>query len=341
MIARRIRIVLSVVAIFATTQAAFAQVFPDPRQRVEMRFERPETKSGASFARVKDSQCRESVANVSGDATLRRRIVSLAAREWEAFHFPTFDIASVGLPLVPQVQSRAGSAAIVPGAINPALDRPLPRALRLGLAEDDGEVMERIGGYWAVTPGQDAVAVQNVIWGRGGWPGTGWAIPWSAAFVSWVMCEAGLTRPQFARAAKHSAYLSAMFENAEASAFTPADLTTPVAAGDLVCTGRAENRDIASLDEARRAATQGALMHCDIVVGKLRDRVLLIGGNVINAVTLTIALADAKGRVKSTALRPWFGVMKLKVPEDKRAGLRDMDWACLGKADALACLEMK
>lgn len=334
-----------IVLAFAQASSVFAQSASDPRQRVEIRYERPETKGGATFARVRDTQCRESVGDAATDAGLRQRIVSLAAREWEAFHFPVLDIASAGLPLVPRIQSQGSGArgrAIVPDAINPPLDASQERALRLGLVEDDGDAIERIGGYWAATPGQSAVAMQNVIWGKGGWPGAGWALPWSAAFISWTMCEAGLTRAQFARASTHWAYLTAMFDTPSQSAFTPAPLSTRVAPGDLVCAGRAENKDIVTLEEARRAAAQGALMHCDIVVGLLPDRALLIGGNVMNAIALTVAPADREGRIKPNAHRPWFGVMKLKAPENARATLSQIDWACLGRAkDVIACLQSK
>ncbi|OJY38550.1 MAG: hypothetical protein BGP06_08610 [Rhizobiales bacterium 65-9] len=344
----RFPIALAALLAASLTQAgapALAQATPDPRQRVEIRYERPDTKGGAQFARVRESQCRESVADPATDKALRRRIVTLAAREWEAFHFPTLDIASAGLPLAPRIHSRGASAkgrAIVPDAINPPLATPAQRALRLGLVEDDADAIERIGGYWSVVPGQSAVATQNVIWGRGGWPGAGWAQPWSAAFLSWVMCEAGLTRPQFARAPTHWAYLTPMFDAPAASAFTPAPLSTPVAPGDLVCAGRAESKEIATLDEARRAAAQGAPMHCDVVAGLLPDRALLIGGNVMNAVMLTVAPADRRGRILHNPHRAWFGVMKLKAPDDANAALYRAEWSCLGKsADVIACLQAR
>jgi hypothetical protein len=330
----------TILCLLALAPAALAQPLADPRARIEIRYDRPATKGGANFARVRDAQCRESVADPAVDKDLRRRIVALAAREWEAFHFPVLDIASEGLPLIPRLQTQGSGArgrAIVPDALNPPLKNPPSRALRLGLVEDDGDAIERIGGYWAITPGQGAVATQNVIWGRGGWPGAGWAQPWSAAFISWVMCEAGLTRAQFARGATHWLYVQAIF--AGGAAFTPADLATRASPGDLVCAGRADDKDLATLDEARIAAAQGALMHCDIVVGVLPDRILLIGGNVMNTVALTVAPADALGRIRPNAQRNWFGVMKLNAPDDPRAGLRETEWACLGKApDVIACL---
>ena len=58
-------------------------------------------------------------------------------------------------------------------------------------------------------------------------------------------------------------------------------------------------------------------MHCDIVVGVMRDRILLIGGNVMNAIALTIAPSQSTGRIRSTAQRPWFGVLKLKARDDR------------------------
>ena len=66
-----------------------------------------------------------------------------------------------------------------------------------------------VAGYWAATPqGTGMIANQNRAW-NGPWGIDGrWADPWSAAFVSWVMCESGLGEPaQFQRAIAHWTYI--------------------------------------------------------------------------------------------------------------------------------------
>lgn len=311
--------------------ASPAQEAADPRARVEL-VRTPKR------IMIRDASCPERIADPAFDTTLRRRIVGIAAREWEAFRFSTVDIASVGLPAVPTLGT-AGSGArprtIVPDAINP----PQPgtyvqRVLRVGRLEDDTDVTARIGGYWAVVPGQSAIATQNEIWRA--WAGTGWAQPWSAAFVSWVMCEAGLASAAFPRSAQHALYVDRFFRDPGA-AFAPHPVSATPEPGDLLCAGRAEDRDIADLEEARTAAAAGAFMHCDIVVGGAPDRLYLIGGNVQNAVSLTVAPLRV-GRIEPNAFRRWFGLFKLRAPADAAAGLDRVRFTCLGKPDVEACL---
>ena len=70
-------------------------------------------------------------------------------------------------------------------------------------------VAASIAGYWAVTPeGSWIVARQNDRWNGEDGIAARWNAPWSAAFVSWVMCEAGLgTNARFQRAIAHHAYI--------------------------------------------------------------------------------------------------------------------------------------
>lgn len=293
---------------------------------------------------VRDSRCPGDDARAGiepgREAGLRQRIVDLAAREWEAFRFPVVDIAAKGLPLVPSIETAAGRGRprpLVPARLNPPREGVYTRRmLRVGYAEDSPEAVLRVAGYWAAVPRQGAVSIQNAIWAIA--PEAGWVQPWSAAFVSWVMCEAGLSEARFARAEGHAAYLHALFERPEGAAFTPMPLETAPEPGDLVCAGRADTPDLASLPEMRRAAASRALMHCDIVVGRAPDRLFVIGGNVENAVALTV-LPVERGRVKATPHRRWFGVMRLRAPADERAGLARVGFACLGRPDVERCLD--
>lgn len=326
---------------------AFAQStpdFPDPRTRVEIRYDDPARQTNARSVRIRDSQCRENIANLETQADLRQRMIDLAAREWEAFHFPILDIANENLPLIPSVQTKNSGArghAIVPGNQNTIIaGAARSRMLRNGLMEDEASVAARIGGYWAVIPNASAVAVQNNIWGKGGWPGAGWAQPWSAAFISWVMCEAGLTKTQFLRAPSHANYLTGFFQNTGGSAYTPKPLTETPAIGDLLCAARDKEISVPHLQDAEQAARNDTPMHCDLIVGLLPDRILLIGGNVQNAVTMTIAPRARNGAALATPQRPWFGIMKLNAPPDAAAKLARTPWQCLGKKNKIeSCLQ--
>ena len=303
----------------------------DPRLRADL--------VGVDRARrveIRDTRCRGGVADARRDGDLRRRIVELAAREWEAFRFPVLDLAARGLPVVPTLDAAgARPQAIVPSQLNPPRPVYTRRMLRSGLAEDAPEVALRIAGYWASVPGQGALSAQNAVWQIA--PEAGWVQPWSAAFISWVMCEAGLTEAQFPRAESHAAYLAALFDRPEA-AFTPRPLTELPEPGDLVCAGRGDTAAIGGLDEAHRAAAQRAALHCDVVVGRAADRLLAIGGNVENAVTLSVLPARG-GRLVPTPLRPWFTVLKLRAPADPRAVLGQARFRCLGRAEVERCID--
>lgn len=321
---------------------AQAQTFPDPRQRVDIKFDDAVKQSAARSIRVRDGQCRESLADPLKEIGLRQRIVDLAAREWEAFHFPVLEFARNPSPLIPWIEShRAHRYPLFAGSQNiPGSNAT--RMLRNGLLEDDAAVAARIGGYWAVVPNANAnaIATQNVIWGKGGWPGAAWAQPWSAAFVSWVMCEAGMTRSQFTRAPSHAGYLTGFFQNAAMSAYRPTSLNEKPDIGDLICAGRDSDNPITSLEQAAEAARNDALMHCDIIVGLLPGRALLIGGNVRNAVSLSIITRNRAGRIIPHEQRPWFGLMKLNAPADAKAGLAKTPWQCLGqKNQTMTCLK--
>lgn len=319
---------------------AQAQIFPDPRQRVDIKFDDAIRQSAARSIRVRDGQCRETLADPLKEIGLRQRIVDLAAREWEAFHFPVLEFAGHPSPLIPWIQShRARHQALFAGSQN-IPDASATRMLRNGLLEDDSAVAARIGGYWAVVPNASAITTQNFIWGKGGWAGAGWAQPWSAAFISWVMCETGMTRSQFTRAPSHAGYITGFFQNAAMSAYRPTSLLEKPDIGDLICTGRDSGNPIMSLEQAAEAARNDALMHCDIIVGLLPGRALLIGGNVRNAVSLSIIARNRAGTIIPHGQRPWFGLMKLNAPVDAKAGLAKTPWQCLGqKSQTMACLK--
>ena len=152
-----------------------------------------------------------------------------------------------------------------------------------------------IAGYWAVTPeGAWIVARQNERWTGEDGIGARWNAPWSAAFISWVMCEAGLadtsrssapsritptsTRPS-ARAT--AARRSAMFIAHDSG-------ETAIAPGDLLCASR--RPAYRTLADRRRQLGVGARSHCDIVVSvdDARGELRAVGGNVRGVVSMKV-----------------------------------------------------
>ncbi|TAA28312.1 DUF2272 domain-containing protein [Pseudoxanthomonas winnipegensis] len=127
--------------------------------------------------------------------------------------------------------------------------------------------------------------------------------PWSAAFVSWVMTRAGV--PGFTRSPRHIDYIRAAFlDGASGGPYRFTDpATEKPAPGDLLCfiRNRRQVMGFAGLNAAL-AARAGVPneSHCDIVVAANvgGDRTLhLIGGNVLNAVTMRQLDLDRSGHV--------------------------------------------
>ncbi len=139
------------------------------------------------------------------------------------------------------------------------------------------------------------VAEQNRAWNAPGGNAVSWVEPWSAAFISWVMCEAGLGDPaQFERSASHITYIDqailARDGMAPGAGYVAYDAgEAPIVPGDLLCNSSADTQ-YRNLAEARQALGMDAATHCDVVVrmdGR-NGRVLVIGGNVLSSVSLTI-----------------------------------------------------
>ena len=237
---------------------------------------------------------REAACRSVSSAQLRRRIVDLAAQEWGFFGFTVVD------------QTRV---------------EPVDRTARGGRrrwsrlsAADTARVANSIAGYWTVTPeGSWIIDRQNQRWSSSG-SGARWRTPWSAAFVSWVMCESGLDQSaEFRRAVAHHTYIDQAIRARDVggsqSAFTAYEIgESTISPGDLLCSGR--RPAYRTLAERRRQMGEGARTHCDVVVklDDARDRILTIGGNVRGTVGLKLMPAVHEPGV---GLRPEGGTRRL------------------------------
>lgn len=243
----------------------------------------------------------------------RRRIVDIATQEWAYFGFQTIDTTEVDTRFLPE--------GIVPDDINPEIAAPrmARQYLRIGEFDSDDRLAATIGGYWSAAPeGPGAIAAQNRAWSAPGGDSVRWRRPWSAAFVSWVMCEAGLGEmTQFERSVAHRVYIDQAIRardgEAPESAFVAYDAgEEEIEPGDLLCNARGD-ADYRSLADRRPDTGRFAPTHCDIVVKVDRPamRFYVIGGNVLQSVSLTIlpGVID-EGR----ALRP--------IDEDRLDGAR-------------------
>ena len=223
----------------------------------------------------------------------RRRIVDIAVQEWGFFSFSVVD---------------------------ERIERPRGRRRR-GRAnpEESARVAASIGGYWAVTPeGSWIVDNQNDSWNGPRGIASRWNSPWSAAFISWVMCAGGIgdTR-QFQRAVAHHTYIDqairARDRGTSDTAFVAYDVgEIGIEPGDLLCTARRPGyRNIA---ERRQQMGEGARSHCDVVVrvDEAREEILAIGGNVRGTVSLKLLPATRNPGETLHPSRTTFAHLKLR-----------------------------
>jgi hypothetical protein len=246
------------------------------------------------------------------DTNLRQRIVATAAQEWAFFGF--------------QVDDQRGTAPVA-GAPNQNNNRRRFGPLN---AAEVARVADSVGGYWSAAPGSDWIlARQNEAWSGPEGLASRYRDPWSAAFISWVMCESGLGESErFERAIAHHSYIdqaiSARDNASAATAYIAYDTgEQPVNPGDMLCSGlRPMYRN---LQQRRAQLGVGARTHCDIVVqvDESAGQILTIGGNVRSSVRLKIfPAAKAEGRELAPlpTARTIFAHLKLRAdPVDNRA----------------------
>ena len=232
----------------------------------------------------------------------RRRIVDVAVQEWGFFGFSIVDKTNV--------QNRFLPPGIIPDAVNPEFEMPrlVDSYPRLGTFEDSGRVAASIGGYWAASPGGEPILnAQNKAWSGPGGDDVTWQEPWSAAFVSWVMCEGGLgSSNQFQRSIAHRVYIDQAIRardgNAPGAAYVAYDRgEAAIGPGDLLCTAR--RPAYGAIADRRRQMGVGARSHCDVVVkiDEVGARIFAIGGNVNRSVSMKLIPAI---RQSGTGLRP-------------------------------------
>lgn len=153
--------------------------------------------------------------------------------------------------------------------------------------------------------------------------------PWSAAFVAWVMQQAGV--PGYRGSASHVQYVRRAYRDPLGNAYRVTyPLTAKPAQGDLLCYARVSSRTYGFEGlMTQLAGDDGGLnMHCDVVVGIDAGMAYLVGGNVFGGVTMRMLPLDVSGRLSGLAMR---GMDDPECAPDQ-AGACDMnrqDWAVL------------
>ncbi|WP_366555286.1 DUF2272 domain-containing protein [Aquibaculum sediminis] len=211
--------------------------------------------------------------------SLRERLVEQAEREWRAFGGGITDLRG-----------------------------PEREELRPALSEDDPRVFHLVQGYWnAVREERDTwpayIKSQRARYREA--DAEVWRpLPWSAAFISYLMRSTGVDRSDFYWSAAHSYYLDHAIRMQQRwggrALYTPMDLETHrPEPGDLLCADRSRPADARLQRVAQRVDELGEFrgMHCDLVVARHSRRLALIGGNLGNAVRMIYLPLDAEGRV--------------------------------------------
>lgn len=253
---------------------------------------------------------------------LRRRIVDTAVQEWAWFGYSA-DVQ----PRTPPARNEPRRPFVYP-RLSP---------------EQSARVASSIAGYWAATPDSDwIVQGQNSAWQNKG-IGERWHNAWSAAFISWVMCESGLGDPaQFRRAIAHHSYIDqaivASDTGDERAAYRAYGIGEQrIQPGDLLCRG--SRPAYRSLTERRSQLGVGARTHCDIVVkvDEAQEQISVIGGNVRATVRMKVipATRDDEHPLHPVADngRPLFAHLQLQAEEIEADALDHapslQDKACL------------
>jgi hypothetical protein len=248
----------------------------------------------------------------SHDAGLRRRIVDILVQEWAFFGFNVVDQTVLDDDDDGRDRRRGDS---------------WRRFSWLDSAES-ARVAASIAGYWAATrDGSWILSRQNDVWNGSAGIGARWQDPWSAAFISWVMCESGLgSEDRFRRHIAHHVYIdqaiAARDDPDSTAAFVAHDVgELPLEPGDMVC--RARRGAYRAIADRRPSIGDRVRSHCDIVVkvDAERTQVLAIGGNVQGRVSLKLLPAtfeqrDAELLASSigSGRRTIFAHLKLRAP---------------------------
>jgi hypothetical protein len=265
----------------------------------------------------------------------RRSIVDIAAQEWAYFGFAVMDETDPASWA--RGRGRPGNFG-APFGRGASSNDPELRAARERQFAEAARLAPSIAGYWAVTgDGPWIVDRYNDSWQDADGEVTRWRDAWSAAFISWVMCEAGFAdTAQFRRDVAHHVYIDQAIrarDGAEPKAvFTAHELgEQAIVPGDLLCLARRPG--YRTLADRRAQMGEGARTHCDFVVKVDDERSLIyaIGGNVRGTVGLKLLPAERRSggplrpvdrsRVEGAATT--FVHLKLDAPPLDAAALAD------------------
>jgi hypothetical protein len=197
---------------------------------------------------------------------VRERMLYLARQEWELFGRP-----EVNYDIEPP-------ALTYPVKVTPGHETQPP-------------FFSRIFMYWYTATDLPIIGYEGEI------------RPWSGAFIVWLARSAGVPESDLPSTVLHWDYIQhAMAAGPENRFVSHATNTYAPKPGDIICAPRGEAfiQSIHNYNDLRRGA-----YHCDLVVAQRPGELDVIGGNVLDAVSLAHVKLDKAGKVLPTKARPW------------------------------------
>lgn len=132
--------------------------------------------------------------------------------------------------------------------------------------------------------------------------------PWSAAFIVWLARSAGVAESDLPSTVLHWDYIQhVMAAGSDTRFISHAINVYAPKPGDIICATRGEpfSQSIHHHNDLRRGA-----YHCDLVVAKRLGVIDVIGGNVLDAVSMAHIKLDSSGKVLPSKARPWVLVIE-------------------------------
>lgn len=218
-------------------------------------------------------------------ASARERLVRIALAEWEEW----------GRQFTDHTGTVAGAPAQPPRT------------------EEEDEAFPALLAYWAAVPGREAILARNrarlrVLQGGGTPDAPPWTdVPWSAAFLSFLLRAAGYDPTDAPSTEAHWVLVDHLIARDARfpgrAPFAPhAPSARPPRPGDLLCATRDAARGRYAGPQDRAAETGRPVpMHCDVVVGVREGVVEAVGGNLGDAVRLILLPTNREGRLTPAA----------------------------------------
>lgn len=203
--------------------------------------------------------------------SIRERMIYLARQEWTLFGRPVADYSNDPPALVYPTETEHGF-------------------------ETQPPLLSRVILYWYTATSLPMVGYDGEL------------RPWSGAFIVWLARSAGVPERDLPSTVLHWDYIEHALKAGNKNRFVAHSARSyPPKPGDLLCAPRG-GPFIAEVNKFERL--RRGTFHCDLVVEQKPGALDLIGGNVLDAVSLTNVALDASGCALPSRERPWLVVLE-------------------------------